>query len=310
MLNALKQRFVGIAHLKTGLYWTRNAKSRPPSRIRWWESPTIIRHVNHKICGERSDVSGAATASLIRQRFPGRTFKLAISVGCGNGAKELLLVENGLVEEFHLFELSKFRAEEGRKRAAERGLSDRVVFHNKDGLKSTQPGRYDLVHWNNSLHHMLDVDQAVGWSHAALRPGGIFFMDDFVGPSRMQWPDKMLKQASKVRASLPERLLRNPWRPDRLLAVQLKRPTRVRMILSDPTECADSARIIPSIKSWFPDAEIKPTGGTVYHLALNDVLHNIDEEEDGGILEQLLRIDDLCTRKGQYHYAVAIAEKQ
>ena len=41
---------------------------------------------------------------------------------------------------------------------------------------------------------------------------------------------------------------------------------------------------------WFPNAEISPTGGTIYHLALNDVLHNVDEVADRDTLEKLLRL--------------------
>ena len=90
----------------------------------------------------------------------------------------------------------------------------------------------------------------------------------------------------------------------------MTRPSRLGVWLTDPTECADSSRIIPCLKKWFPDIEIAPTGGAIYHLALNDVLHNIDELNDRALLEKLLRIDDLCTRQGEFHYAVAIAEKQ
>jgi SAM-dependent methyltransferase len=39
--------------------------------------------------------------------------------------------------------------------------------------------KVDFVHWNNSLHHMLDANKAVKSSYDILSPGGVFYMDDF-----------------------------------------------------------------------------------------------------------------------------------
>ncbi len=61
---------------------------------------------------------------------------------------------------------------------------------------------------------------------------------------------------------------------------------------------------------WFPDAEIRPTGDAIYHLALNNVLHNMDEAADRDTIQKSPRIDDLYTSLGQFHYAVAVADKK
>lgn len=308
--NSLNLALKPLLHVRAAQNWSKVSVKNAPTRLRWWESPIIIEHVNEKICGERIQALGAATAELIKQRYPGRTFATAVSIGCGNGAKEIALVESGLVEEFHLFELSKVRVEAGRKLAEQAGVKGQVIFHNEDGLKHQQPNRFDLVHWSNSLHHMLNVDQAIGWSHVTLKPNGLFFMDDFVGPDRMQWSDKMLQMASRVRTALPKKYLKDPKLPHKSLPSLMTRPSRLRMWLADPTECADSSNIIPCLKKWFPDIEITATGGAIYHLALNDVLHNFNEMNDRALLEKLLKIDDLCTRRGEFHYAVAVAEKR
>jgi len=77
----------------------------------------------------------------------------------------------------------------------------------------------------------------------------------------------------------------------------------------DPSECADSARILPELLRIFPDAWVQKTGGGIYHLGLNDILHNIIVAEDFQLLEQLLELDDQCIEIGETHYAVAIAVK-
>jgi SAM-dependent methyltransferase len=143
---------------------------------------------------------------------------------------------------------------------------------------ATEPEQYDLVHWNNSLHHMLDVEPAIEWSWRVLKPGGLFYMDDFVGPDRFQWTPQMLLVATAVRQS-------------------------------DPSEAADSSRILECVRRRFPGADIMLTGGVVYHLALSDILANFKEDEDLTLLDRLLEVDDMCTAVGETHYAIALTVK-
>lgn len=298
-----------VSRLSAARHWNRFDAKEKPSRIRWWESQRIVRHVNRKICGSPLDEIGAALPALVSQRFPARVFEKAISVGCGVGFKEMMFVQAGLVDRFHLFELSQTRIRQGQALASKLGISDRITFHNRDGLSCDDVGSFDMVHWNHALHHMLDVDQAVIWSRDLLSERGIFVMDDFVGPSRMQWSDRTLRLATKVRSALPDRLLGDPHHPGRRLSAKVTRPNRLALYLSDPTECADSGRILSSVAGRFSGAEIIPTGGVVYNLALMDAIHNLDEFGDAALIDRLLRLDDRCTSLGEFHHAVAIAEK-
>ena len=78
----------------------------------------------------------------------------------------------------------------------------------------------------------------------------------------------------------------------------------------DPSEAADSERIVEVLYKYFPNVEFKATGGVVYHLALNDMFHNFDEQEDKILVDLLMMIDELCTMLGQTHYGVALAFKE
>ena len=91
-------------------------------------------------------------------------------------------------------------------------------FQGVDKAVAGQPESYELVHWNNSLHHMLNVEEAVEWSWKVLKPGGLFYINDIVGPDRFQWTDTMLLEATAVRQSLPERFLVNPRNPSKLMS--------------------------------------------------------------------------------------------
>jgi SAM-dependent methyltransferase len=290
-------------------HWSEASEGGLAQATRWWQHDHIVRHINTSICGR--PVSGLAGGDIARitSVCDGARLHRGVSVGCGNGAKELALLQSDVVGHFDLFEISEVRIAQGRSMAHQKGLAGRVSFRQEPIDFSAQPRpSYDLVYWNNALHHMLDVDAAVGWSRQVLAPGGILYVNDFVGPTRMQFPDEMLRIANRVRAALPDRLLRHPSSPDRgPLPRQLDRPDPQRLAARDPTECADSDNILPAIRSHFPASVVTLTGGVVYHLALNDVLANFRTLEDRSLLELLLLLDDICAAAGQTHYAVAVA---
>jgi len=300
---------------KIGEYWSEITKHRDLSgelRLRWWDSPYLVQHYNKLVCGEMADGISQGMINLVKE-YAGEMlpFKKGISVGGGNGSKEMMLIKQGIVESIDLYELSKERIIEGTASAKEQSLEENIHFIHGDAFQLvTSTEEYDFVHWNNSLHHMLDTDLAVRWSKNILKTGGLFYMDDFVGANRFQWSDKQLEIASKVRQVFNgSKYLRNPKNQDAFLSTLIDKPDKEGIIRSDPSEAADSENIIASIEKYFPGAVIKYTGGVIYHLALANMIHNFDDKDDKMLLDLLMIIDGLCVEAGQTHYAIAIAFK-
>lgn len=284
------------------------AISRSSDGSRWWMHPAIHSHINRLVCGEALAGPHAGFHRLIAREAPAGGFDRALSIGCGSGGKEAKLLQAGVVKHFDLFELGDFRRSQIQNKAAEHGVGDRVTVRIGDAFQDTPQSKYDLVYWNSSLHHMSDAAKAVAWSHAALRLGGTFAMDDFVGPSRFQWSDSDLELCFRIRNSLPERFMRHPRNASVSLSRHVDRPSIDHMMHTDPTEAADSAKILNAVQSWFTDATIVPTGGVIYHLALNDVLANFETSDDAVLLELLLAFDEHLG-SSRTHYAVAIGRK-
>lgn len=283
-------------------HWS--AQAVPESaRSNWWEHPTIVRYVNRRTCGLPLDGLMAGDVMLLSRLLDGETAKRGVSVGCGVAAKELVLLRRGLVEHFDLYEISAARIRQATKAAKEHGMGDRITWHNEPAdFQTADGGGYDLVYWNNSLHHMLDTRQALAWSREVLSAEGLLYMNDFVGPDRMQWPDEMLAAATRVREALPPRLLQTAEGRD--LPTEVARPDPEALAAMDPTECADSAAILPAIDDLFEDATVTPTGGVVYHLALKGVLERLGPKAIP-LFDLLLLIDELHADAGMTHYAVA-----
>jgi SAM-dependent methyltransferase len=276
-----------------------------PNRIRWNESAEILRHINRRICGRPVEGFNQGLIERLKE-MAGSDLPLVrgVSVGCGNGGKEMTLLQQGLVGHFDLYDVSKASLDAGAGLAAAWRLTERTTFLHGDAFARPGDGRYDLVFWDNALHHMFDARAALRWSYDALRPGGWLVMNDFVGADRFQFPWSALMLVRAVRTLLPARYRRNPNDPANPYRPFVPRPTLAEMEV-DPSEAADSEAILPGLRDTFPDAWIRSVGGTVYHLALNDILTNIP---DGSrLLALLLRLDDLTDFIP--HFAVAIARK-
>ena len=300
---------------KIGNYWSQKTAQKKPS-YNWWSCPQVIRHLNRRVCGQEVDGVGRGLYEKANTLLNGKKLRLGISVGCGNGLKEMKLIQWGLVEKFICFELSQERIIQGKKEAKKRALSDAIEFRCEDAFLTSDLQPADLVHWNNSLHHMPDTFQAVIWSKKMLKSGGLFLMDDYVGPNYIQFTDRSLELASQVRKGFPQKYLVHPCsslEKTVLVDTQCQRTDRAKVIAKDPSEAADAENILPAIDRIFPQAEVTRTGGIVYFIALPPLYGNFDRENelDNAFLERCLFLDELYTHlyPNETLYATAIAIK-
>ncbi len=296
---------------KVVAHWSQNLGVKRPgeSRTQWWEFDIICRHINKRICGVESSGTLGGDLELLKILSKGRPFQRAISVGCGIAGHEIGLLSSGIVERFDLYEISPARADKARLRARQAQVGDRANVVESDAFVEENIGQYDLVYWKDSLHHMFDAADAVAWSKRFLKVGGVFYMNDFVGPTRMQYTARQLEMAAKVRGALPAWCLAHPTDPALTLPVRRMAPLLKHMLAADPSECADSERIMPAVQVFFPEATIVPAGGLVYMLALGGILANMDEQRDVDLFRAMLLADDLCAEAGESLYAVAHATK-
>jgi SAM-dependent methyltransferase len=288
---------------QTGDFW-----NKKKSALSWWHFPFFIKHINKRICGIPYETMSEGLLHRLKEKYSNKIpFRNGISIGCGNASKEIFLLRNNIVSNFQCYELSENRIISAKKNAITHNVENRIKFINKSPIDETDfIEEFDFFHWNNSLHHMLDTEKAIKFSYERLTKGGIFYMDDYVGPTRFQWSAEMLDIANKVREILPDKY----FSTEKKINKKLFPPKLDWFEKNDPSEAADSENIIPSIKKYFPEAYIKNTGGVIYHLALSKLLENFNMEKDRLFLESLMIIDDMLSDYDITHYAVAIAEKR
>lgn len=261
----------------------------------WWASPALRAHVDRRICPDHE----TGVPGLLRTVVGGRTLARGVSVGAGTGAKELRLLRTGLVEHFTLYELSEARAEKARAGAAAAGLGERVTVRVADAFAEPAAPRHDLVYWDHALHHMMDVDAALAWSVASLRPGGVLLVNDYVGPTRLQWTRTEVDRARAFLAAHADALGVRPG------SLRYSTPLgRLRQMVRDPSEAPQSDRIEAAFERRCGGA-MRPVGGAMIHLCASHVLAVAGADDDHPLLGELVRADLAALEAGLYHFAAA-----
>jgi len=256
------------------------ALAHVPPNSTWWLAPVVIRHINRIVCGEPIDglhagfhrLIGLAMADSPRPRR-------ALSVGCGMASKEMDALAAGIIDTFDCYDVSANAIRAGQELAMARGLPERIMFHHGDPFTFEIKHDFDLVYWNNALHHMMDTRAAIEWSRDHLRDGGVFAMDDYVGNTRMQHSPELVAWGTRLLGMLPE-YLRRHWNGVDVLPAVIGVVPAEDMARVDPSECADSGSILSSVQSIFPNAQIIKTGGAAYVIALCNTIQNYRSETE------------------------------
>ncbi|MGK6317799.1 class I SAM-dependent methyltransferase [Neorhizobium sp. DT-125] len=285
--------------------------AKTKSTSNWWTNRLARRMYNFHVCGKLLPDPAAGIRDLIRQTVT-TPLRKGISVGCGTGVKEIELIKSGVVDLIEGYDLAPGRIKIAKQKAVDAGVADKAVFHCANAFDIHTNPTFDLVYWDNALHHMPDVKAAVQWSHSVLNDGGVFAMDEYVGPNRFLIEDAELEYVNRVRATVPDRHFLKPNASGESYSKKVTRESLAKTIEKDPSEAVDAGATLPAIREIFPDAVIKPTGGMIFFIALNGLYSSFRTDEDMHLLRVLLMLDHEATLSGtlQTLYGAAVAIKK
>jgi hypothetical protein len=120
---------------------------------------------------------------------------------------------------------------------------------------------------------------------AALRPGGLLYVDEYMGPSRSEWTDSMWGFARSAFDALPEELKNRPE-----LAIPLP--------MDDPSESVRSSAILPACRRLFEVLEDRPYGGNVLWFVFPCLDVARVREDATGALSRLIALEDHLLERG------------
>lgn len=227
---------------------------------------------------------------LFERFLQGRTFDRALSIGCGSGALERELVRRGLCRSVDAFDGSVVSLREARREADRAGFGDRIRYFAADFNEPfLTKSLYDIVFFHQSAHHVAKLEKLYRAIMRALKPGGLVYFDEYVGPSRFEW-DKRRELLDPHRRVF-EKLSRS------LRAVeQLNPPIQA----DDPSEAFRSSEIEPQLAIGFDLVGRVPYGGGI----LSVIMPNVRTEAlDPATLRQLIDED----RKAPPFYTLILA---
>jgi SAM-dependent methyltransferase len=237
------------------------------------------------------------------QRTPGK----AVSIGCGQAHKEIALLQAGLATGVEAYDLDEVALAIARQKRDKAGLGKQLQLLWQDGcsVMLDRTPRYDLVHWDCSLHHFEDVVAAVKWSWDVLLPGGVFYLHEYVGADRFQWSEAELTEINRIRESFPERWFGQgeaSWHNQRKLP---RTPLESLSLDEAPT----SSRILAAAQTHIPGFQWKALGGLGYYGAMTCLWSESTTSADAPFLLEMMEKDRACSDSGLFCYAVGMAVK-
>ena len=198
-------------------------------------------------------------------------FKKVLIVGCGNGWLERKLFDMGLGLEFDAFDISEKYIQDAIKMRDNRNIN--YFQDDINNLKKLEKKKYDAIFNFAILHHALKIDNAMKKLSESLKPGGLIFNEEYVGPAQNQYTDGHLEIMLQVSSDIPKQ-----FRSSHIL-----RPPLANFRV-EPTEAIHSDMVISTFKKYFQTVyEKNMNGGVAYQILWN----NISNFEDSSDLESL-----------------------
>lgn len=105
------------------------------------------------------------------------------------------------------------RIQTAREAACEAGLNH-IQYHVMDiDQIELKRNHYDVVIAEMSSHHFLNLEQLFSKIQDTLKSDGMFIINEFIGPSKIQWSDKQLGIINALLKIIPKdfrKYVRNP----------------------------------------------------------------------------------------------------
>ncbi|HEX7708099.1 MAG TPA: class I SAM-dependent methyltransferase [Thermoanaerobaculia bacterium] len=225
-------------------FWDR--ESGDPTHISWLASAEVRRYINRSISGDEE----RGALDWFQRQFP-RRFGRGLSIGCGAGALERDLIRRGICERIDAFDGSLASLSIARREAVDAGLAKQVHYFVADFNDPSLPEQtYDIVFVHQAVHHVTELERLYAAIVSTLRDGGLLYIDEYVGPSRFDWDEALIRPHRAVYDGLPERTraeqkLLLPIQPD------------------DPSEAVRSSEIIDRLKIGFRILAQRDYGGNL-----------------------------------------------
>lgn len=235
----------------------------------WSQIPLVRKRWNVMITGDEEMEFEEYTSRRLSLTQPGVKM---LSVGSGVCSHELRFAALNPNWEITCIDFSEKLLQEAAQNARENGLSN-IRFVAENIYRYELPDNaYDIVFFNASLHHFKNMGTFLERMRKTLKPSGYLVINEFVGANRMLY-DKTQMAAINEGLQRLDKSYRTIYRTS-LTKNRYYGSGLLRMLISDPSECVESERILPEIHRLFTTVEEKGYGGNILMPLLKDLSHH------------------------------------
>ena len=257
---------------KAAEFWSDPGRDVPGTQ--WLQIPGAIENMNLRATGDpEMDWITHSAALLAKFKKPIEV----LSLGCGFGVIERVLRRSDYCQLIHGVDVAEGAIEGARKAAEDEGL-DGLTYQVADLNTAKLPKEtYDAVYVHAALHHVFQLEHLLDQIKRTLKPGGLFVMYEYIGPSQMQFPRRDLELADAFLNAIPERYRSGPRLKD--IKKHALRLSLDGMNSSDPSESIRASEIVPLTASRFEVRHFSYVGGTLLFLIFSEISGNFKEND-------------------------------
>jgi SAM-dependent methyltransferase len=279
-------------------YWAQ-AQDRPefcsPVPTSWMGHP-IIRAYMHR---RATDDPSLNPLEWFRRKYLAQPADLGLSLGCGFGEFDRRAIRTGIARRLHANDISTGAIEKAVITADKEGLSSRIQYAvaNLDEIV-LPPNTYDAVLAQSSIHHVTNLEHLFDQIRTAMKPKAVFFLDEYIGPSRFQTSPFVTKTIDLLLTILPTRYRRNLYLDNGSIVTGYVPPALDWFDKNDPSESVRSAEIMETLRKYFHIVDYRPYGGGILHMLLSGIAGNFipSRNIDLSILKILCGLEVLLER--------------
>ncbi|OOG63098.1 hypothetical protein B0E45_29845 [Sinorhizobium sp. A49] len=259
-------------------------------RSAWFSNNLVLSELNRRITG-----ADKFWMAWLFDEFLDFKPKKILSIGCGDGAHELVIGRNKWADSVDAFDISPAGISMAAETARRENLNVNFYVDSFDSfIAAPASAKYDVVMFVGSLHHVKELEGMLGKVRDCLTPNGVLIVNEYCGPCYNIYEPSRIAIINGILDALDPTF---KLRPDS----RWENAALETILDIDPSESVRSALIPVFIRYYFDTCMERQFGGAILHPIfdhLNSVRLNDGSVESVSIVRMLIEIENRLQASG------------
>jgi len=254
-------------------------------------------------------LDGWPIETFAREHLKGRPERV-LAIGSGMAFIEEHLLAHDMVGHITAYEMSPTAVRAALARVADKPYADRLVMKSADVLKEDlQSGSFDMVFVQAAIHHFFEIEEMFQLFHRVLRPEGLLWYDEYVGPDHHMYDRHVMDLMNEINDCLAPGYRRDIVANEGRVRDAVPEPSLEFMMQHDPSEGVHASRILPLTYQYFDVIQRQDYGGAIMRPFFTGILRNFDwdDPKDQTVARLIILFEQVLTRSAaipSYHSMV------